>query len=121
RGALAERGVEAAIGDRAPPIRAAERISGVHEIQPVPARPLPLRLLRVGKGADVRSRAAARQGRADDVGKCRDRLRAVQFAQGRTHAGRGAYADHARADSADQLAIAGPWTGVPAQPFAREL
>src|SRR6476646_3562607 len=40
----------------------------------------------------------ARPGRANDVGECRDRLRAVQFAQGRPHADRGAHAHHARAD-----------------------
>ena len=39
-------GVEAAVGDRAAPVRPAERISGLHPLQPVPARQIPLRLLR---------------------------------------------------------------------------
>ena len=38
-------------GDRAARLRAAQRISGVHPVQPVPARPIPLRLLRVGDGS----------------------------------------------------------------------
>ena len=56
------------------------------------------------QGADLRPRGAARPGRADDVGECRHRLRAVQPAQGRPHAERGAHAHQARADPADQLA-----------------
>ena len=67
-------------------LRAAQRISGVHPVQPVPARPIPLRLLRVAQGADLRPCDPARPGRPHDVGECRDRLRAVQPAQGRAHA-----------------------------------
>ena len=41
-----EPGAEAAVGDRAAPVRPAQPISRLHPVQPVPARPLPLRLLR---------------------------------------------------------------------------
>ena len=42
----ARAGAEAAVGDRAARFRPAQRISGIHALQPVPPRPLPLRLLR---------------------------------------------------------------------------
>ena len=43
RGAQSEHRDEAAVGDRAARICAAQRISGLHPVQPVPARPLQLR------------------------------------------------------------------------------
>ena len=58
-------------------------------------------------------------GRADDLGECRHRLRAVQPAQGRAHPAPGGDAYRARADPADQLAIAGPRPQLPAQLPAR--
>ena len=63
-------------------VRPAERISGLHAVQPVPPRQIPLRLLRVAQGADVRPCHSARPWRPDDVGECRDRLRAVQSRKG---------------------------------------
>jgi 5-methylcytosine-specific restriction endonuclease McrA len=57
------RAAETAVGDRASPVRAAERISGLHAVQSVPPRPLSLRLLRVAQGVDVRPCRAALPGR----------------------------------------------------------
>ncbi len=67
-------------------VREADRISGLHPVQPVPPRQIQLRLLRVAQGADLRPCRSARPGRPDDLGECRDRLRAVQSAQGRADA-----------------------------------
>ena len=72
-----------------------------------------LRLLRQPQGIDLRPCRAARPGRADDVGECRDRLRAVQFEEGRAHPAPGAHADLSRADPPDELAIAGPRPSFP--------
>ena len=77
---------EAAVGDRAAAICAAQRISGLHPVQPVPARPLLLRNIAAAPGADLRPCRAARPGRADHLGECRHRLRAVQPQEGRPHA-----------------------------------
>ena len=73
----------------------------------------------VAQGADLRPCRAARPGRADDLGECRHRLRAVQSQEGRAHAAPGAHAHRARADPPDQLAAAGPWQELPAQLPAR--
>ncbi len=102
-------------------VRPAQRISGVHAVQPVPARPLPLRLLRVGARTDLRPCGPARLRRPDDVGECRHRLRAVQPQEGRANAARGQDAHRARADPPDQLAAAGSWQELPAQLSSRKL
>ena len=61
------------------------------------------------QGADLRPCDPARPGRPHDLGECRDRLRAVQFAEGRPDAERSAHASASRADPADDLAAAGAW------------
>ena len=79
-----------AVGDRAPPICEAVRASRLHPVQPVPARPLRLPILRRPARADLRPCRSARPGRPDDLGECRHRLRAVQSQEGRPHAAAGA-------------------------------
>ena len=71
--------------DRAAAIRAAERVSRLHPLQPVPARPLRLPVLRQREAPDLRPRRPPPAGRADDVGEHHHRLRAVQHEEGRPH------------------------------------
>src|SRR4029453_16203756 len=90
-------------------------------VQPVPPRPLPLRLLRVAPGVDLRPCGTACPGRADQLGECRHRLRAVQPQEGWADPPAGRHAHRTGADPADQLAAAGPWQELSAQLSAPEL
>src|SRR3546814_5882768 len=78
-------------------------------------------LFRSGQGTDLRSCRAAAAGRADELGKCRHRLRAVQPEEGRPDAATGAYAALSPAVAPDELAIAGQWSRLSAEPSARKL
>src|SRR3546814_99595 len=90
-------------------------------VQPVPARPVPVPVLRQRQPPDLRPCHSAPSGRTNDVGKHRQRLRAVQHEEGRAHAPAGAYAPSGKTDPADQLAIAAARPPVPAQLPARNL
>jgi hypothetical protein len=73
----------AAVGHRAEPICPAQRASGLHLVQPVPSRPLLLRSLRVAPRIDLDHVAALPGG--GQLGECRNRLRAMQFEEGRAY------------------------------------
>jgi hypothetical protein len=88
---------------------------GFHPVQPVPARSVRLPVLRQPASADLRSRRPAAAGRADQLGKRRHRLRAVQPQEGRAHPGAGEDAAAGRTDPPDQLAPAGTRQRLPAQ------
>src|SRR3546814_18723562 len=75
-------------------------------------------LFRSGQGTDLRSCRAAAAGRADELGKCRHRLRAVQPEEGRPDAATGAYAALSPAVAPDELAIAGQWSRLSAETSA---
>ena len=96
-------------------------IPGVHALQPVPARPFRLPILRARPRPDLRSCRAARAGRPHDLGECRHRLRAMQSEEGRADAAPGADAAASGADPADELAAAGAWQVVPAQLLAPDV
>jgi hypothetical protein len=63
--------------------------------------------------AHLRPRHPARAGRPHHLGECRDRLRALQSAQGRTHSGAGPHEPQPPPDPPDQLAAPGTWPSFP--------
>src|SRR3546814_16986526 len=87
---------------RAAPICEAVAASGLHPVQPVPARPVRLPILRVGQGTDLRPCDPAPAGRADELGECHNRLCAVQSEEGRPHPGHGAYSNPPPALASDE-------------------
>jgi hypothetical protein len=88
-GVLAELLDEAAERGQPEELREAVAQSGLHPLQRVPARPLPVPVLRHARGTDLRPRHSAPLRRGDDLGERRRRLLALQSAQGRHDAGAG--------------------------------
>src|SRR3569623_904944 len=121
RGAQPEPGAAAAVGDRTSRLCAAERISGVHAVQSVPPRQIPLRLLRVVARTDLRPCDSARPRWSHDLGECRGGLRPVQSAQGGADAVGSTHAHHARTAPPDELAASGARSRVPTEPSPRQL